>query len=134
MTQLMRQHRHHFLLFALLDQRVVEYNLLLPWKPGEVRVAVRRARAAVDDLQLAERKGQACGEGLDGIFECAGLERGEFVEERHDPDGEDCDCEDLHGEHEDPDVVEEFVARFLDDVEEGAAEGNAKGDGQSLGF
>ncbi len=134
MTQLMRKHRNHFFLFALLNQCVVEHNLLLPWKAGEIRVAVRRARAAVDDLQLAERKGETCGEGLDGVFERAGLERGEFIEERHDPDGEDCDGENLDGEHEEPDVIEEFVTRFLDDVEEGAAKGNAKGDGQGLGF
>lgn len=134
MAQFMSKYRHHFCLFALLDQRIVEHNLLLPWEAGEVRVTVRGARAAIDDLQLGKRKGEAYGEGLDGVFECARGERGKFIEERHNPYGEYCDSEDLDGKHKDPDVVEEFVARSLDDVEEGAAEGNAKGNRQGLGL
>ena len=50
MTQFMTQHSHNLLCLTLLDQRVVNDDMLLPWQSIEVRIAMRTPFAPVNDI------------------------------------------------------------------------------------
>lgn len=133
-TELVTQNSLDLLLGALLEKCIEDDNLLLadPWQSSEVGIAVRAALAAVNDLQFGERELELRGECLDRVLELAGLERLELVEERHDEDRVDGHAENLYCQHEDPEVVEKVLARLPDDGKECAANGNAKGEPESL--
>lgn len=133
-AQLVRQHGDDLLGLALLNQRVVDDNVLLPRQAEEVRVAVGAALAPVDDVQLVQRELEALRQGLDAVLELALLERRQLVEEREDGDGVDCDHEDLQAGGECPEVEEELVAGALDDCEEAGQDGGRQGEGEQVGL
>ena len=70
---------------VLLDQRVEQPDALVPAEPGEEGVGLGRAAGAVDHEEAAERKAGLAGAVQDGVVQVAAVERGEGVEERHDP-------------------------------------------------
>jgi hypothetical protein len=134
MPELVCQHSLDLLLCALLQQRVEDDNLLLanPRKSSEVGVAVGAALAAVDDLQLRQRKLELRSQRLDTVLERSRLQWLELVEQRRNQDRVDGHGRDLHHEHEHPQVVEEVLPRLVDDGEEGAANWNAESKRESL--
>ena len=133
-AELVREDGFDFFDLGLLDQRVVDYYRLFPGQAGEVGVAVRAAFAAVDDEEFGEGKLEAGGERFDLVFEVAGREGREFVEEWDDEDGVDGYGGELDDEREGPEVEEELVAGLLDDFEEGGTQGDSKGQGEAEGF
>lgn len=74
---------------ALVEEGVVEDDLLGPGQAVEVGVRVRRALAAVDDVQVLEREAELSCEGLDARAHLAVGQLGELVEERLDPERKD---------------------------------------------
>lgn len=133
-TKLVTQDSLDFLVRALLEQGVEDDNLLLanPRQSSEVRIAVGTALATVDDLQLREREFELRRKRFDRVLELAGLERLKLVEQWHDEDGVDGHAQNLDSQHEDPQVVEEVLARLPDDGQEGAANGNTERKTESL--
>lgn len=131
-TKFVAQDRNNLLRLTLLNQRVVDDDVLLPRQPVEVRIAVRAPLAAIDDVKLMQREVEPARKVLDAGLEVAGLQRGELVEQRQDGDRVDGDGEDLDEDAEEPQVVEERVARLLDDLEHGADDGCAQHDAQHL--
>lgn len=118
----------------LLDQRVVNDDLLLPGQAGEVGVAVRAPLTPIDDLQLRERELETLRQPFDFVFERAGLEGREFVEQGHDEYGVDRYGTELDEEREEPDPEEELLACYLDYFEEGCAQGYSEGEREGLAF
>ena len=133
-TKLVAQDSLDLLVRALVQQRVEDDNLLLadPRQSGEVGVAVCAAFAAIDDLQFRKRKVELRGERFDRVLELAGLKGLELVEQRDDENRVDGHAEYLHGQHKDPQVVEEVLAGLPNDGEERAANGNTKSETESL--
>lgn len=130
----MRQHRNDLLRLALLNQRVVDDNVLLPREPKEVRVAVRAALAPVNHVQLMQRELETLGQRLDTILELPLLQRRQLVEQREDGDRVDCNHEDLETGGEGPEVEEELVAGALDDGEEAGQDRGREDKGQEVGL
>ena len=133
-AQFVREDGLHLLRLGLLDERVVDDDLFLPGQTCEIGIRVRGALRAVDDLQLCQREFEALGQRFHFLFQLAWLQWSEFVEERDDEDGVDCDCAELDDEREGPEVEEELVAGLLDDLEEGCAERDAEGEAECLPF
>lgn len=131
-TQLVGKHGLNLLGVRLLDQRVVDDNLLLPWQASEVGIAVGAALAAVNDLQFREREVEALGKSFDSVFERTGLERGKLVEQRNNDDGVDSNSEELDTESEQPEIVEELVTSLLNDLQESPAKRDTKGQRECL--
>lgn len=65
----------------LLNERVVEDNLLGPGETVEVSVRVRRALAAIDDVEVLEGELELGGERLDTGADLASGNGGELVEQ-----------------------------------------------------
>lgn len=95
---------------------------------------MRRAFAAINDLQLREWKLEAAGELFHGLAKLSLRKRRELVEERHDEDRIDGDAEDLDRKYEEINVVEEAVASLLNDGEEGTANRDTEYNAQRLSF
>lgn len=131
-TKLVGKNGNNLLRLALLDQGIVDDNVLLPGEAKEVGVGVGAALAAVDDVELVQGELEAGGKGLDLCLELTVLEGRQLVEQGQDGDGVDGDHEDLEGDDEEPEVVEELVARLLDDLEEAGEEGGCEDKGQEL--
>lgn len=106
--------------------------MLLPRQPEEVRIAVRAALAAVDDVELVQRKLQLLGQVLHSLLQLAGLQRRELVEQREDGDRVDGNHEHLESGAEQPQVEEELVARLLDDGQERGQDWRREDEGQQV--
>ena len=131
-AQLVTQDGDHLLGLALLDQGIIEDDVLLPGESVKVGVAVGAALATVDDVQLLQREVEFLGQLLHTRLERTGFERRQFVEHGQNNDRVDSDGEDLHEHTEEPEVVEERVAGFLDDLEHRADDRRAQNDAQEL--
>jgi hypothetical protein len=131
-TKLVRKNSNNLLRLALLNKSIVDDNVLLPGETKEIGVGVGAALAAVDDVELVQGELEAGGKRLDLCLELAVLERRQLVEQGQDGDGVDGDHEDLEGDDEEPEVVEELVASLLDDLEEAGEEGGREDKGQEL--
>jgi hypothetical protein len=117
-AELVCQDSDNLLGLALLDQRIVDDNVLLPRQTEEVGVAVRTALASINDVELVQRELQLLGQILDALLQLAGLQGRELVEQREDSDRVDGNHEDLESSSEQPQIVEELVAGLLNDGQE----------------
>ena len=133
-AQLVRKNRNDLLRLALLNQRVVNDNVLLPRQTKEVRVAVRAALAPVNHVQLMQRELQALGQRLDAVLELPLLQRRQLVEQRENGDRVDCNHEDLETGGEGPEVEEELVTGALDDGEETGQDGRREDEREQVGL
>lgn len=131
-AQLVAQHSDNLLWLALLDQSIVEDDVLLPRQTIEVGIAVSTALAAVNDMQLLEREVKSLGKLLDTSLERTRFERRELVEQRQDHNRVNGDGEHLNEHAEEPQIVEERVAGFLDDLENSANDGCSQNNSQEL--
>lgn len=94
-SEFMGQNGSDLLSLALLDQRIVNNNVLLPRQTEEVGIAVRTALASIDNIQLGERELELLGQCLNGCLKFSGFQWGELVEQGRDEDGPDGDHEHL---------------------------------------
>jgi hypothetical protein len=133
-TQLVREDSNNFLRGALLNQGVVDNNVLLPWQAEEICIAVCRPLAAIDDVQLGKGELETLGQCLNTGFQLTRLEGRQLVEQWENRDRVDCDHEDLKTSAEQPEVVEELVARLLDDLEEAGENWRRKDDREHIGL
>lgn len=128
----MTEHGDNLFGFALLDQRIVDDNVLFPWKSVEVGIAVGTALAAVNNVQLMERELKTLRQIFDAGLQSTGFERRQLVEQGQDDDRVDGDGEDLDEHAKQPQIVEERVAGLLDDLEHGADNRRTQHDPQHL--
>lgn len=133
-AELVCENCHDLLGLALLDEGVVDDDVLLPWQTKEVGVAVCASLASINNVELLEGEVEALSQALDAGLKCTRIQRRELVEEWQDGDGVDGDHENLEGGAEEPEVVEELVARLLDDLEEPGEDGRGKDECQHLRF
>ena len=131
-TKFVRENSLDFLVGGLFDQSIVNDNLLLPRETGEVSIAVSAALAAVDDLQLRQRKLETLSQSFDGFFERSWFQWSKLVEKRHDGDRVDGDGEELYSQSKDPKVIEEGIAGLLDNLEECPTKRNTESKTQGL--
>ena len=134
MSELMAKHSGDFLDVRLLDQGIVDDDLLLPWQTVEICIAVCAPLTTVNDIQLVQWKLEPFGKFLDRASQLAGLHRRELVEERLDEGGIYGDGGDLHTHGEEPEVVEERGACFLDDGQETTQDWRSEDDPESETF
>lgn len=132
MAKLVREHSNDLLGFALLNQGIVDDNVLLPRQAKEVGVAVSRALATINHIELVQRKVEPLGQSLDSCLELARFQRRQLVKQRQNGDRVDGNHEDLEEGTEHPEVVEELVTSLLDDLEETSQDGRGKDDGEQL--
>ena len=130
----MREHSDDLARLALLNERVVDDDVLLPRQAKEIRVAVSATLAPVDDVQLVQRELQALRQRLGALLELALVEGGQLVEQRQDGDRIDGDHEYLQTGGEDPEVEEKLVARALDDSEEPGEDRGREDEGEQVGL
>lgn len=117
-SQLVCQDSSYLLSFTLFNQGIVDDNVLLPGQTEKVGVAVRASLATINDIQLRKRELELGSQRLHRRLQFAGFQRSELVEQRCDKDGPDGDHKHLKTSAKEPQVVEELLARLLDDCEE----------------
>ena len=132
MAELVGENSDDLLGLALLNERVVNDNVLLPGETKEVGIAVGAALASINDIELVEREVELLGEALDIVLEFALLQRGQLVEERENGNRVDGDHEDLKKSGENPEVVEELIASLLDNGEETREDGRGQDDSDEV--
>ena len=115
MSELMAKYGGDFLDVGLLDQGVVDDDLLFPWQTIEICVAVCTPFTTVNDIQFVEWEVEPFGKLLNRRSQLAGFHWRELVEERLDEGGIYSDGGDLYTHGEEPKIVEERGACFLDD-------------------
>ncbi len=133
-AELMGENSHNLLSLALLNQGVIDDNMLLPRETKEVGIAMGAALAAVNHIQLMQRELELLGQGLDVGLELAFLQGRQLVEEGQNGNGVDGNHEDLETSGEQPEIVEELVARLLDDGKETGENGRGKNEGDEVGL
>lgn len=131
-TKLVTQDSNDLFWLTLLDKGIIDHNVLLPRQTVEVGVAVSTPLAAIDDVQLLEGEAQLLCQVLDASLEFTGFQGRELVEQRQDHDRVDGDSEDLDKDTKEPEVVEERVARLLDDLEHSTDDRATQDDTQQL--
>ena len=75
---------------------------------------------------------QLLGQIFDALLQLAGFERRQLVEQREDGDRVDGDHEDLEAGSKQPEVVEELVARLLNDGQERRQDGRGENESQQV--
>lgn len=113
----MTQNSNDLIRLALLNQRVVDNNVLLPGQTEKVRVAVRTPLATVDNIQFLKRELQFPSKVLNTRLQLTRLQRRQLVEQRQDSNRIDRDSENLNEHTKQPQVVEERVTSELDNLE-----------------
>jgi len=131
-TEFVAQHGNNLLRLALLKQGIVDDNVLLPRQTIEVSVAMGTALAAINDVQLRERKLQFFSQVLDTSLNITRLQRRELVEQRQNHNRINGNRKDLDEDAEHPQVVEERVASLLNDLEHSADNGSSKHNSEYL--
>lgn len=116
-TKFVTQNSDNFFRLTLLNQGVVDDNVLLPGQSKEVGVAVSTALATVNDIQFLQGEFQLAGKVLDTSLEFTGLQRRQLVEQWQNRNRIDRNGKDLDENTKQPEVVEERVTGFLDNLE-----------------
>lgn len=102
---------------ALFNQSVVDDDVLFPRQTKEVGIAVGAALATVDNIQFLKGEFQLPSEVLNTGLEYTRLQRRQLVEQRQDRNRIDSDGKDLDEHTKEPEVIEERVTSFLDNLE-----------------
>jgi len=134
MTQLVRQHGNNFLVLALLNQRIINNNVLLPRQPEEVGIRMRAPLASIDDVELLQGELELFGQSFNAILQRPSFERGELVEQGQDDDGVDGNHKHLQPGREHPKVKEELASRLLDNLQETGKDGRSEDESEHLGL
>jgi hypothetical protein len=132
MSQFMTEHSNNLLWFGLFNQGVINHDVLLPGKAKEVSIRVCASLASINHIQAAQWEFEVACQLLNTRLQLSWFQRGEFVEQGQDEGRVDGNGEELNGNAEEPEVVEEFRAGDLDDLQEGAEQGCSEDDHQGL--
>lgn len=117
-AELMSKDGDYLVILALLDQRIIDDDVLLPRKTEEVGIAMSAALAAIDDVEFMQWELQLLCQVLHIGLEFALLQWRQLVEEREDDNWVDGYHEHLQPGAEHPEIIEELVACLLDDRQE----------------
>jgi hypothetical protein len=133
-SQFVSQNRNNLIDTAFLDQGIVNDNVLAPGQSIEIGVTVRTPLRAVDDVEVLQREVELGGQRFDFGLQLAVLQGRKLVEKRKNRNRIDSDHESLHSQNEQPDVVEEVVAKVANDLQESCENRATENSDQNLGF
>lgn len=133
-TQFVSENSNNLIRLALLNESIVDDNVLLPGETKEIGVGVGASLASINDIELVKGELEASSESFNLGLELTILKRRQLVEQRQNSNGVDGDHEDLESNDEEPQVVEELVTSFLDDLEETGEERRRENEREGLGL